>query len=279
MVEWGHLPRSIALYLQVSFWRSAARVGQRLRRIKQFPWAVAALAFLPSPGGASEDDAASGRVLYEQHCSLCHGMNGDGGRGPTLRRTVLEHAANASDIALIVKQGIPPEMPEGWYYSERDLANLAAYVYALGHSGETPLPGDPARGEVVFAESGCAGCHIVDGKGNGYGPDLSNVGSGRGVDRLRETLLDPETSLASDFLLVEAVTEAGATIRGIRRNEDTLTIQIQDSKGQFYSLPKAQLRSLERLRGATPMPSYRESLSKQLLDDLVSYLATRRRSP
>src|SRR5688572_20377872 len=38
---------------------------------------------------------------------------------------------------------------------------------------ETPRPpGDAARGEKLFAELGCKGCHGGKGEGGGIGPDL-----------------------------------------------------------------------------------------------------------
>jgi len=230
-----------------------------------------------SPQLALKGDPAVGRALFEQRCGVCHGLNGGGGRGPNLRRPVLQHASNIVEIASVIKHGIEPDMPEGWYFSDQDLANLATYVYSLGQVPQTPLPGDPARGKAVFEQSGCLSCHILDGRGNGYGPDLSDVGEARGVDRLRQTLKDPKTSLAPEFQLIEVVTASGATIRGIRRNEDTVTLQIQEPSGAFHSLSKPQLRSLKRLYGETPMPSFATVLSQQQMDDLVSFLATQRR--
>lgn len=221
-------------------------------------------------------DPATGRILFEQRCGLCHGINGGGGRGPNLRRHVLQHGSTLAEIASVIKNGIPPDMPEGWYFSDQDLANLASYVYSLGQTPQAELPGDPERGRAVFEQSGCLSCHILGGRGNGYGSDLTNVGAVRGQDRLRQTLIDPKTSATPDFLLVEAVMASGKTVQGIRRNEDTLTIQIQDSSGNFHSLAKSRLRSLKRLRGETPMPSFGGILSQRQVDDLVSFLAVQR---
>jgi len=233
-----------------------------------------------SPSKASaevKEDRAVGRALFEQRCSVCHGMNGGGGRGPNLRRAELQHASNPGEIAAVIKNGIAPDMPAGWYFSDVDLANLSVYVFSLGQIPQAPLPGNAARGQVVFEQSGCLGCHMLGGRGHGYGPDLTNVGAARGPERLRQTLIDPKSSLPAEFLLVEAVTASGQTIQGIRRNEDTITIQVQDPTGAHHSLVKSRLRSLKRLRGATPMPPFGELLSKQQLDDVVTYLAVQRR--
>ncbi len=220
--------------------------------------------------------ADTGQSMFEQRCGVCHGMNGGGGRGPNLRTPVLQHASDVTEIVNVIKSGIAPDMPSNWQYSEAELKSLATYVSSLGHAAPSPLPGDPARGAAVFQESGCSGCHILGGQGNGYGPELTSIGAARSVERLRQTLVDPAASLAPEFLVVEAVTESGETIQGIRRNEDTVSIQIQDAAGRFYSLDKSRLRGLKRLHGETPMPAFAGRLSQQQLDDLVSYLAVQR---
>jgi hypothetical protein len=92
-------------------------------------------------------------------------------------------------------------------------------------------------------------------------------------------LLDPKSTLPKDFLLVEVVTPTGQTLSGLRRNEDTLTLQLQDVTGTFYSVEKSQLRSLSRLTGETPMPSFGKTLSKRQLDDLVAYLVQQGPTP
>ncbi|MBI4279439.1 MAG: cytochrome c, partial [Armatimonadetes bacterium] len=40
----------------------------------------------------------------------------------------------------------------------------------------TAGPGDPTRGEMLFGERGCNGCHTIKGVGGQVGPDLSKVG-------------------------------------------------------------------------------------------------------
>jgi putative heme-binding domain-containing protein len=225
---------------------------------------------------AAPVDLQNGRAQFEQHCALCHGINGGGGSGPNLRTPTLQHATNLAEITAVIKNGIPPDMPAGWYLTAPDLADVANYVYSLGRTPEQPLPGDPVAGKAVYDSKGCNGCHILAGQGNGYGPELTFIGASRGVERLRQTLIDPTSSVTPDFQLIEVETAAGVTIRGIKRNEDTLTIELQDQQGAFHSFRKPQLRSLKRLRGETPMPSFADSLTATQLNDIVSYLSTLR---
>jgi len=224
-------------------------------------------------------DPASGKLIFEGHCALCHGIDGGGGRGPSLHRSKLAHAADDDAFRALIENGIPPEMPDAWYLSKEEIAGLAAYVRTLGNVPPETLPGDPARGKAIYARSGCSACHILAGDGAGYGPDLTDVGARRGSVRLRETLQDPAKTIPDNFLLVEAVTKSGQTIRGIRLNEDTFSIQLKDQQGRFYSFRKSDLSGLKKLRGETSMPAFASSFSLAELDDLIHFLASERGKP
>jgi cytochrome c oxidase cbb3-type subunit 3 len=226
-----------------------------------------------------KSDLAVGKMIFEGHCSLCHGIDGGGGRGPSLHRPKLSRAPDDKALKSLIENGIPPEMPGGWYLSEQDILNVVAFVRSLGSvPPESPI-GDPQRGEAIYARSGCATCHILAGQGTSFGPELTEVGARRGAARLRLTLQSPSKTIPEDFLLIEAITSSGQTIRGIRLNEDTFTMQLKDALGHFYSLRKSDLRELKKLRGETPMPSYESLFSAAELDDLVAYLASQRGQP
>ena len=233
----------------------------------------------PQQVPAPPPDLAAGKVIFEGHCALCHGIDGGGGRGPSLHRAKLTHAADDEALKSLIENGIPPEMPEAWFLSKEEITNVAAYVRAFGKVPPETLPGDPARGRVIYSRSGCSACHILSGEGTGYGPDLTEVGARRNSSRLRETLQNPAKTIPENFLFLEITTDSGQTIRGIRLNEDTFTIQLKDQQGRFYSFRKSDLRDLKKLRGETPMPAYASALSPAELDDLIHFLSAQRGQP
>ena len=240
---------------------------------------------LAHPGA---DDLASGAKVFATYCSRCHGHEGGGGMGPPLARPRLRHAEDDAAIVGIVMNGIPgTSMPPAFWLSERQTVQVAAYVRSLGKRPEETLPGDPARGREVYTRAGCAACHIMHGAGAGVGPDLSDIGGVRGSRNLRESLLDPGISRPDRsvpyepysypaYLMVRARPKGGAEIAGMRLNEDAFTIQLRDPQGRLYSLRKDALESLAADPRATLMPSYRDTLKGQDLDDLVAYLMTQR---
>jgi putative heme-binding domain-containing protein len=226
----------------------------------------------------SEAAVGAGKHLFERHCTVCHGVEGKGGRGPNLHRTQLEHAFDDAALKSVISDGIPPAMPANWFLTDDDLVNLVAYVRSIGKIASEPLVGDAGRGAQLFVKGGCANCHILAGTGLGFGPDLTKICVQRSPSHIKKSISRPSENLPEDFLLVEATTAAGKTIEGIRVNEDSFTIQIKDATGTFHSLGKRDLKDLKKLRGQTPMPPFEGVFTNSELDDLVAYLASRGKS-
>lgn len=234
------------------------------------------------------DDLEGGAKAYAVYCSRCHGLDGSGGMGPPLARPRLRHAADEAAIIGILVDGIPgTAMMAAWSLSEREIRQVAAYVSSLGRRPLEELPGDPARGELVYARVGCAGCHIVRGAGSGLGPELTDVGRLRGAAFLRESLVDPgaarpERAVPYEpygypaYVIVRAEPRSGPEVVGMRVNEDAFTIQLRDPQGRIHSFRKADLRKLRPEPGTSLMPSYRDTLNGGDLNDLVAYLMTLR---
>jgi putative heme-binding domain-containing protein len=228
---------------------------------------------------AAQSDLAAGRKIFESQCALCHGQTGGGGRGPALTRPKLAKAADEAALRRVISNGIEPEMPGAWQLNPVEVSQVAAFVQSLGSLPAETIAGNAARGARVFESRGCAGCHIVAGKGEGYGPELTDIGSRRNAAHLRRAILQPSSLLPEQFLYLAVTPVSGGTIRGIRVNEDSFTIQLKDANGRFHSFRKSDLKDIRRLDRETPMPSYDGSIPPPELDDLVAYLAGLRGKP
>jgi cytochrome c oxidase cbb3-type subunit 3 len=221
----------------------------------------------------AQPDFEKGRKLFIVNCATCHGIDGGGGAGPSLRKPKLAHGATPEDLQQFITRGNPDAgMPGSFHLGQAGLAAVTDYVLSLGKVAETPLAGDPARGREVYAKAGCAGCHIVQGLGNGIGPELTEVGNRRSGAALKEILLHPENNLPANFVMIQVKTLDGKTLTGARVNEDTVTIQLKDANGKFHSFRKDHLASWEKLPGKTWMPPY----TGADVDDLVVWLAGKR---
>ena len=241
---------------------------------------TAALAELPIPT-QTPDDLAHGRRLFQGQCARCHGMDGAGGTGPGLNRSVLGRAPDDQALFSVIKEGIrSTEMPAAWQMIDREIWQVAGYVRSLGRTARVPLPGKPERGKELYEKKGrCATCHIVRGRGGSLGPDLTEIGARRGVSHLRSALLNPGSNKARDssgyisFLVIRVIAQDGREVRGIRINEDTFTLQLRDADNRAYSFRKNDLKELNRESSASLMPSYQTVFSPTEIDDLIAYLA------
>ena len=75
--------------------------------------------------------------------------------------------------------------------------------------------------------------------------------------------------------MASVVDASGASARGFLLDEDRHTIQILDLDGVLRSFSREELSSVQTSRESI-MPSYAEVFSDGELNDLISFLATRR---
>jgi putative heme-binding domain-containing protein len=225
---------------------------------------------------AGHADLARGQKLFQIHCARCHGAKGEGSRGPALARPKLPRAPDDAALLKVIEDGIRgTEMPGAGAMSEREMRQAAAYVRSLGKLPVKPVPGDAARGAEIYRGKGnCAACHSINGEGGVAGPDLSTIGASRSPSHLRESLLDPQAAVPEDYLLMTVVPKNGPSVTGLRVNEDSFSIQVRDSSGRSYSFWKSDVANIDKQRGKSPMPSYKEQLPDPELTDLVAYLAS-----
>jgi cytochrome c oxidase cbb3-type subunit III len=230
------------------------------------------------------DSAKEGKIIFEAGCVRCHGMDASGLTGPSLRKPKLKHATDVAAFTSVVEQGIAGTgMPSNWSVTDAECRQIYAYLSYLKNQGRETASGDSAAGSLVYMNAACSKCHMMKGQGNGFGPDLSAIGFSRNPAYLRQSILDPGATLPEStdidngygfslYLPVKIVTAEGKEITGVRMNEDTYTIQIKDLENHYYSFYKNQLRSLEKLYGQSLMPSFKNTLSDQEVNNLVAFL-------
>ena len=241
---------------------------------------------------STDTDLASGERLFESQCSRCHGVGGTGGVGPALNRPVLRRAPTDEQLVQVILAGVPGTAMVGfWNLSADEAHQVGAYVRSLGRRPPEVVPGDAAQGRVLYQAPGrCGGCHILDGVGAGWAPDLSDVGLRLSAAQLRQSLVDPGAAQPISplpsvhgpypaFLAVVATTRTGRVIRGTRVTEDDFTLVLREADGTLRSLDKTTLRRLQKIPGQSPMPSYASTFSASALDDVIAYLASRRGAP
>ena len=221
-------------------------------------------------------DLAEGRELYRLRCAECHGGEGEGGRGPNLADGVFYHGDTDADLSRTIQNGITgTEMP-GFSGSELRISQLVLFIRSLNRAARpSELPGDPASGENLFRGSDCLSCHRLGREGSFAGPDLSSVGSRRSLRHLRDSLVDPSRDVRPRYRIASVVQVSGARARGFLLDEDRHTVQILDLDGALRSFSREELANVETSRESL-MPSYADVFDGRELNDMVSFLSTRR---
>jgi len=233
----------------------------------------------------AQADVEQGKALFEGLCARCHGEGGTGAEGPNLNRPMLTRARDEAALRDIIGEGIADRgMPRVRRFTDTELTQLSAYVRSLGRTTAVPLVGNPTKGKELYARLGCRSCHIINGDGGSFGPELTDIGYARGPAYLRQALIDPAATLPTgqmpipsrgfvEFLPVRVVTSDGREVRGARVNEDAFTIQLRDVNNRYYSFRKSNLELIAKEFDKSFMPTFKDKLSSSDADDLVAYLS------
>ncbi|OSJ33772.1 cytochrome-c oxidase, cbb3-type subunit III [Bradyrhizobium japonicum] len=129
----------------------------------------------------------TGRTLFGDNCSVCHGLNAKGGRGfPNLTTTSWLWGGDPETLAETIRVGINSSHPDSrtsqmpafghdQILQRPDIDKVAAFVRSLSNSS-TSKSSNVDAGREIFAAN-CAACHGEDAKGN------SNVGAPNLTDK------------------------------------------------------------------------------------------------
>src|SRR5437763_9922738 len=127
-------------------------------------------------------DIESGSRLYQSSCVGCHGPTGDGIPGVDLGRGQFRRATSDTEVAAIIRGGIPGTTMPPSGFSEAQAGTIVAYLRSLAPAAPRAgaaadvVRGDAARGRSLFAGKGeCGSCHRVNGAGPRVAPDLSEI--------------------------------------------------------------------------------------------------------
>jgi mono/diheme cytochrome c family protein len=179
--------------------------------------------------------ASAGERVYNGAggCTACHGLgtrapnlqSDDGGAGTIGARcgarvpgkdckTYLYEAMTEPNKYVV--PGFEPIMPDmRRQLSDDQIWAAVAYLQSLGGevtvtgadlkpaAGAAPAAAGPARSTTtdpleIYAQMGCAGCHVLDGKGGAIGPPLDRIGQ-QSADYIRRAILVPNADTARGY--------------------------------------------------------------------------------
>ncbi len=243
-------------------------------------WRVFALALtagtLLAQHAYTPGDVEDGLRLFVTSCAACHGPEGDAVPGVDFSHGKFRRTLSDPDLIKIIQGGIDgTAMPPG-NFNDFQAMTIVAYLRSLGASatGGTAAAGDAGRGKaLVEGKGGCLSCHRVKGHGSRLGPDLSEIGGARRAVELQRSILEPDAEVRPQHRFIRVVTKDGVTTTGRLLNQDTLVVQLLDSKERMMTFPRSNLKEYAFI-DKSPMPSYQGKLSPQELADVVTYLVS-----
>jgi cytochrome c oxidase cbb3-type subunit 3 len=260
--------------------------------VLMFVGAVAIGADDRNPLAGDARAAKAGEYEFRINCALCHGLGArGGGRGPDLTRAQKKHAHSDGDMFQIISNGIPgTAMPangtngQGVGMTDEEIWQIITYIRSQEVKAPAKPLGNAAHGkDLFFGDANCSLCHMVEGKGGRFGPELTGVGGSRTGEAIIDSVRNPSQRLAwglteatkefpQEYESVTAVTADGKEIKGVTLNEDSFSVQIMDANEKIHLLDKNRLRSFQKSRDSA-MPKYgADLLSDKDLEDIVAYL-------
>ena len=159
--------------------------------------------------------------------------------------------------------------------AERD-AELAKSTNPFKRFEECLEGGNGEAGLAVFEkrpEAGCVRCHSVDGKGGQVGPELTWLRHNTERSHILESIVLPNSSVATGFDSVALKLKNGETVAGVVRGESQVDITL----GSFVDGKRTTIK-LAKVVERTPLPSpmppvFGQVLGKRTIRDLVQFIA------
>ena len=236
------------------------------------------LALLAQLSGKTAGGAGEGKQIFATTCAACHGLDGAGGEhGPDVSHRREVQGLTDKALQQIVRGGVPGTgMPAFRSLSDAQVKAVVGYLRSLqGQGAATQVSGDPKHGQAIFfGKAGCSQCHMAGGEGGFIASDLSSYASMPSASDIRDAITDPNRNLDPRKRPVAVTTADGQTLTGVVRNEDNFSLQLQTPDGALHLFAKPELKSIEYQSRSLMPDDYASRLSRQELDDLVSYLVS-----
>ena len=218
--------------------------------------------------------AQEGRLVFATRCSVCHGTDAHGtARGPSLANNRQVRSRSMGELRELIHNGILGAGMPAFDLPAAELDAVTAFVRSVtAPAAGAHAPGDRAAGEqFFFGKGGCAGCHMVLGRGKAVGPDLSAIGQEMTLGEIEEAVRQPSAAIKPGYEVINVRLRDGRLLRGFARNRSRYSIQMQDLKGQFHLLKQEQIAELTQEPNSL-MP--RPGCSAEECRDVVAYLSS-----
>lgn len=130
--------------------------------------------------------------------------------------------------------------------------------------------GDVAKGRIVFTNT-CAQCHVVNGAGTNFGPDLSEIGTKLSPEALYTSILYPDQGISFGYEGYMLKLNDGSTAVGRIVSETGEKIDMQFMNNS-QSVNISDIASRSKLPNSLMPADLQKLMTEEELVDLVEYL-------
>jgi putative heme-binding domain-containing protein len=131
---------------------------------------------------------------------------------------------------------------------------------------------DATKGREVYAKV-CATCHAFAGGEPKIGPDLGGAWS-NGIDYFLENIADPNAVIGEDFQLSIVAKTDGSVVAGAVEKETDTSLVLR-TLTESVAVPKAEIKSREKLQQSLMPPGLLEALTEREALELLKFLTTK----
>lgn len=139
------------------------------------------------------------------------------------------------------------------------------------------VKGDAKRGAELVSMTGkmaaCLACHILNGTGRDFGPDLSKVGARLTREQILESLHQPSKAIAKGYETWVLALKDGSVQTGFVVNPGDTAVTLKLPTGQPQTFERAQIRS-QKVEPMSLMPEgLLQAMTEQEAADVIAFLA------
>ncbi|MCB1278361.1 PQQ-dependent sugar dehydrogenase [Prosthecobacter sp.] len=139
------------------------------------------------------------------------------------------------------------------------------------------VQGNAAHGAELIGITGkmavCLACHIINGTGRDFGPDLSKVGARLTREQILESLHQPSKVIAKGYETWTLTLKDGGMATGFVVNPGDGNVTLKVPTGQPQTFERTQIRS-QQVQPLSLMPEgLLQSMTEQEAADVIAFLA------
>ena len=132
--------------------------------------------------------------------------------------------------------------------------------------------GNPDNGQKVFQTSGCNTCHVINGKGIDFGPNLTKAGNKLSKLAFYQSIIDPSAGIAPSYKQYAIQLRNQVEITGFIISETSESLKVKSEGGIITNVNLSDIISKEELLISAMPNNLQLLMTVDELVDLVEFM-------